>query len=110
MFLVALVVTAVLLGWLMRSVEATERAAFDAEAQRTAEAAKKWAAKAAETTTAAAATEPAPTVEDKPALPRGRRAKTAETTASAPAGAEDGAEAKPKPVRKPPVRAKKSDT
>ncbi len=38
MFLVALVVTALLLGWLMRSVEATERAAFEAEAARTAEA------------------------------------------------------------------------
>lgn len=89
---------------------AARQKALELQAQRTAEAAKKWAAKAAETTTAAAATEPAPTVEDKPALPRGRRAKTAETTASAPAGAEDGAEAKPKPARKPPVRAKKSDT
>lgn len=89
---------------------ASRQKALALQAQRTTDAAKKWAEKAAEKTAtdtaqAAPAAETAP-VPEKPA--KKRAAKPAKDP-DANLVSDATVEAKPKPARKPPVRAKKSD-
>jgi sec-independent protein translocase protein TatB len=94
---------------------ASRQKALELQAQRTTDAAKKWAEKAAEKT-AADTVQAAPAADAAPVSEKPAKKRAAKPAAAKPAKDPDAnlvsdatVEAKPKPARKPPVRAKKSD-